>query len=176
MRLKILIFGVFFALTTWAGTEVPWPVTSQEAVRVSDLTGTWVSMNLKSPGYLYFFSFSANQYQYSNSTCPYMLTVEEMNPFEQQVISKGFSTVCQVNQSSITFKLYDSKGKLRNRLDIVGIRKDENEGGLGKQYLGVMIYNGSYRPMLVAADTFFKYSNQPTPQWPEVDAPSIENQ
>lgn len=174
MKLKILICGVFFALTTWAGTEVPWPVASQEAVRVSDLTGTWVSMNLKDPGYLYFFSFSANDY--SDNSCPYKLTVEEMNPFEQQVVSSGFSTVCQINQSSITFKLYDSKGKLRNRLDIVGVRKDENEGGFGKQYLGVMIYNGSPRPLLMAADTFFKYSNQPTPQWPGVDAPSLDNQ
>ncbi len=69
MKLKILICGLFFALTTWAGTEVPWPVASQEAVRVSDLTGTWVSVNLKDPGYLYFFSFSSNKDL--DSSCPY---------------------------------------------------------------------------------------------------------
>lgn len=165
--LKLFLLSFFVALYANAGGDVPWPITSQEAVRISDLTGTWVSMNLKSPGYLYFFSFKANTF--GNNSCPYMLTVEEMNPFEQQVMSKGISTVCQVNQSSVTFKLYDSSGKLRNRLEIVGVRKDQNEDGLGKQYLGVMIYNGSYRPQLVAADTFFKYSNEPSPVWPDLE-------
>lgn len=170
--LNIILCGVFFTLTSWAGTEVPWPITSQEAVRVSDLTGTWVSMNLKSPGYLYFFSFTANKY--SDGDCPYLLKVEQMNPFEQQVISKGWSTVCQVNQTSITFKLYDNYGRMRNRLEIIGVRKDENEGGLGKQYLGVLIYDGAFRPHLMAADTFFKYSSEPSPEWPE--SPNLDGQ
>ncbi|MCC6137760.1 MAG: hypothetical protein IT287_03955 [Bdellovibrionaceae bacterium] len=163
--IKTALLGVFVTLSAYAGSEVPWPITSQESVRVSDLTGTWISMNLKSPGYLYFFSFSANKF--ADSSCPYLLKVEEMNPFEQQVISKGWSTVCQVNQTSVTFKLYDKNGRLRNRLDIVGVRKDENEGGLGKQFLGVMIYDGGIRPQLVAADTFFKYSSESSPTWPE---------
>lgn len=168
----VLVLNLCVIFYARAGGDVPWPVTSQEAVRISDLTGTWVSVNLKDPGYLYFFSFSSNKDL--DSSCPYRLTVEEMNPFEQLVISSGFSTVCQVNQSSITFKLYDSVGTLRNRLDIVGIRKDENEGGLGQQYLGVMIYDGATRPHLVAADTFFKYSNLPEPQWPAPN--SVEQQ
>ena len=165
MVLKLLILNLFVAVTAHAGGDVPWPITSQEAVRVSDLTGTWVSMNLKSPGYLYFFSFSANKY--GSESCPYMLTVEEMNPFEQEVVSTGWSTVCQINQSAVTFKLYDGAGILRNTLQIVGVRKDESEKILGKQYLGVRIYNGGPRPALMAADTFFKYSNSPSPSWPQ---------
>jgi hypothetical protein len=162
----VLSLGVTFYAR--AGGDVPWPITSQEAVRVSGLTGTWLSSNLNDPGYLYYFSFSLNKG--TDNACPYKLTVQEMNPFEQVIVSSGFSTVCQVNQSSITFKLYDSQGKLRNRLDIVGVRKDHNEGGLGEQHLGVMIYDGSYRPLLVAADTFFKFSNEPEPQWPDFDS------
>lgn len=173
-RLKLVFLSLFVAISAHAGGDVPWPITSQEAVRIADLTGTWVSMNLQSPGYLYFFSFSSNKF--SNNSCPYLLTVEEMNPFDAQIVSKGWSTVCQVNQTSVTFKLYDTTGRLRNRLEIVGVRKDENESGIGKQYLGVMIYNGSVRPQLVAADTFFKYSNSVTPQWPIDESPSITNQ
>ncbi len=171
---KWIILSLFAAVSAYAGGDVPWPITSQEAVRISDLTGTWVSTNLQSPGYLYFFSFSSNKF--TNNSCPYLLTVEELNPFEQQTLSKGWSTVCQVNQSSVTFKLYDIKGKLRNTLNIVGIRKDENEAGKGKQYLGVLIYDGSLRPKLVAADTFFKYSDLPSPVWPDMEEPSLANQ
>lgn len=173
-RVKVLVMSLFVAVSAYAGGDVPWPIASQEAVRISDLTGTWVSMNLQSPGYLYFFSFSANKF--GSNSCPYLLTVEEMNPFEQQIVSKGWSTVCQVNQTSITFKLYDNAGKLRNRLDIVGIRKDQNESGIGKQYLGVLIYNGGTRPQLVAADTFFKYSDKPSPMWPAEEDESALDQ
>jgi hypothetical protein len=163
--LKVFLGSMLFVSLSYAGTEVPWPITSQEAVRISDLTGTWVSSNLKEPGYLYFFSVSLTT-SYIPGQCPYLLSVEEMSPFEQITISKGWSTVCQINQNAITFKLYDSKGRPHGRLEIVGVRKDENEGGIGGQYLGVMIYNGMPRPQLEAADTFFKYSNQTEPVWP----------
>lgn len=170
-RLSLLVLSLLVATHARAGGDVPWPITSQEAVRISDLTGTWVSMNLQSPGFLYFFSFSANKP--GSNSCPYLLTVEEMNPFQAEIVSKGWSTVCQVNQTSVIFKLYDAAGKLRNRLEIVGIRKDENEGGIGKQYLGVLIYHGSVRPQLVAADTFLKYSDKPSPAWPKPDEPLL---
>ena len=53
----VLVLNLCVIFYARAGGDVPWPVTSQEAVRISDLTGPWVSVNLKDPGYLYFFSF-----------------------------------------------------------------------------------------------------------------------
>lgn len=161
-----VILSIFILFSAWAGPDVPWPITSQEAVRIKDLTGTWVSMNLKEPGYLYFFSVGVNPYSISVGGCPYALSVEEMNPFANEIISKGWSTACQINQNTVTFNLYDGDGRYHGRLEIVGVRKDTNEGGLGVQYLGVKIYSGALRPTLVAADTFFKYSNETIPVWP----------
>lgn len=149
-----------------AGGDVPWPIKSQEAIRVADLTGTWMSMNVKDPGYMYFFSFSANSAK--SSKCPYQLIVEAMNPYDHVVVSKGRSSVCLVTPASITFNLYDASGHLRNQLRVVGLRKSQShDTTMGEQFLGVRIYDGAPRPQLVTADTFYKYSEEPAPVWPE---------
>lgn len=157
---------IMSSLKVHAGGDVPWPVQDQEAVRVGDLTGTWVSMNVKNPGLLYFFYFEA--VDSIDGACPYQLVVEQMDFFDHVMISKGVSVVCHIQQASMLFHLYDADGQLKHRLHVVGLRKDISEDGMGHQYLGVRIYDGSDRPQLVAADAFIKHSNEPRPIWPVI--------
>lgn len=164
--LVLILSGLFVANLSIAGNEVPWPVSSQEAVRVSDLTGTWMSMSIKEPGYFYFFSFTNNYNSYLGG-CPYLLKVEEMNPFDQEIISKGWSVACAVDAEKMTFDLFDAAGHLHNRLEIVGLKKENDDSGkMGQQYLGIKIYDNSSRPKLLDVDTFFKHSNKTQPVWP----------
>lgn len=163
----VVLFMIMSSMKAFAGGDVPWPIQDQEAVRVSDLTGTWVSLNVKNPGLLYFFSFEAVDLPYvANGTCPYRLVVEQMDEFDHVMVSKGTSVACSVHQASMLFRLYDADGQLKNILHIVGLRKELGEEGMGNQYLGVRIYDGSERPQLIAADAFFKFSDKPMPMWP----------
>ncbi|MCB9073831.1 MAG: hypothetical protein H6623_09430 [Bdellovibrionaceae bacterium] len=173
--LKLITANIIFASVAWAGNEIPWPINAQEAVRIQDLTGTWVSMSLQDPGYLYFFYVEKNPSSTNKYSCPYLLTVEEMNPFNQTIVSAGWSVFCQITQNSMTFNLYDQNGQYHGKIDIVGVRKDEGASGLGKQHLGVKIFDESERPVLKAADVFFKYSNDSEPVWPPMGDYSVES-
>ncbi len=139
----------------FAGPEVPWPEEDQREVVVEDLQGLWVSWNLNSPQQA--FKIQVQEANY-NLSCPYVVTVTALNPYSGEVSSKDIDVICSSFPRKVTFILSNDSDNTRQYVEIVGLWKDKGAEELGRQYLGITVYNYGTFKEKVYEDIFYKIS------------------
>lgn len=158
MKFKLFQLMLLLLFTQWAfagGSEVPWPDSIQREVFVNDMQGTWVSKNLNSPQRA--FEIKVQEANF-NESCPYVVTVSELSPYTGEVQAKDMDVICSSFMRKMIFMLADDFGQARYQIEIVGIWKDEEDKHLGKQFLGITVYNYGEIAEKVYQDTFYKLS------------------
>ena len=139
----------------FAGPEVPWPEADQREVVVEDLQGMWVSWNLDNPQQA--FKIQVQEANF-NLSCPYVITVTALNPYSGEVSSKDIDVICSSFPRKVTFILSNDSDDTRQYVEIVGLWKDKAATELGRQYLGITVYNYGEFMEKVYQDVFYKIS------------------
>jgi hypothetical protein len=138
-----------------AGPEVPWPEADQREVFVQDLQGLWGSFNLNNPQQA--FQIKVQEANF-NLSCPYVVTVTAINPYSGEASSKDIDVICSSFPRKVTFILSNESDDTRQYVEIVGLWKDKSAQELGRQYLGITVYNYGEFKEKVYQDIFYKIS------------------
>lgn len=157
MSSKYLMIAILmFAQVVWSGgSEVPWPESQQREVIVKDLQGLWVSQNLDSPKHA--FDIKVHQANFDFS-CPYVVSISEISPFTGNVQTNDVDVICASFPRKVTFILSDELGQPRHYVEIVGLEKPKEAKEIGRQYLGITVYNYGIIQEKIYEDVFYKLS------------------
>ena len=154
--MKSLVTGILlFCSFALAGPEVPWPEADQREVFVEDLQGLWVSWNLNNPQQV--FKIQVQEANF-NLSCPYVITVTALNPYSGEASSKDIDVICSSFPRKVIFILSNDSDNTRQYVEVVGLWKDKSAQELGRQYLGITVYNYGDFKEKVYQDVFYKIS------------------
>lgn len=131
MKMIIGAITVVLSLNAWGGGEVPWPIDQQENLLVRNLNGVWANISA-TPRMLYYIETEKTK----SKACPYLVHVLELSAETSRVLFSGTQKVCTTQKAGMGIILYDSLGRAKKYLDIVGV-----SSGKKQQNIGLSIYD-----------------------------------
>lgn len=155
MKLLISLLMFVASASSWAGTEVPWPLYAQQNIQIREIEGMWVSQHLDNPQLMYYFTMERAEIVVG---CPLILRIYEINSESGAVISQGSRLMCSNTAKSVSFVMYDEHGRARNQVRIVGLIKPVESEFLGAQLLGFSVFSFGPDAEVLAQDTFYKFA------------------
>lgn len=147
MLLLLMLSGVSFG-----GEDVPWPASMQEALRYDDLSGLWVSIHIENPAVSYDIRVERTGLEY----CPHIVSVAEIDQMTGAITAHGSRVNCRDLDSQAKLLLYDAAGEPVKIMEMVGVTKVADQFSLGRQYLGITIYDAQDKQRIFM-DLFYKY-------------------
>lgn len=144
--MKTLLFAtilLFAGISFGGGSEVPWPMSSEESVFLEDISGYWKSNVIEEGDTYYHFYFNKMG---PRPSCPYVIGVDEINSETQEITSSGVSSYCLVHPRKLSFVMYQTNGQPSRVLNFVGVKKETaSDLILGTQFMGLSIYGDAVR-------------------------------
>jgi hypothetical protein len=157
--MKTLLFAtilLFAGISYGGGSEVPWPLTSEQPVFLENLAGYWMANLPEETDTYYHFYF---QKMAPRPGCPYIVGVEEIDLETQEIKTRGTSSYCLVHPRKLSFVMYTTDGQQTHVLNFVGVKKENTSAMiLGTQYIGMSLYSDTVRLVPIQQTLLYKFN------------------